>query len=50
VSEGEESGFTVTEASYLEFKRGKPASIYLDRKKAGAYEGETIAAALCASG
>jgi len=36
VSEGEESGFTVTEASYLEFKRGKPVSIYLDRKKAEA--------------
>jgi len=34
----------------LEFKRGKPVSIYLDRKKAGSYEGETIAAALYASG
>ncbi|MHA1580998.1 MAG: 2Fe-2S iron-sulfur cluster-binding protein [Candidatus Baldrarchaeia archaeon] len=34
----------------LEFKRDKQVHIYLEDKKIDAYEGETIAAALYASG
>jgi len=34
----------------IEFERGKPVQIYLNRRKIRAYEGETILAALYASG
>jgi sarcosine oxidase subunit alpha len=40
----------ITEHPILEFKRGKPITIYFEGKPIEAYEGETIAAALFAAG
>jgi len=42
--------FRITEHPILEFKRGRPVRIYVNGKEVKAHEGETIAAALYASG